>query len=404
MAERFSAERYAERVDAVYRSLAGGVDRSLAGGVDHPHEPGPQVDVVVAVHSTRRATERAVRSVLDGSGALGDRVRVTVVCHNLSREEVAGSLTPSTRDDPRVRLLELRDGIPSPSGPFNAGLDASTAPWVSILGSDDTLAPGAVPAWVAAAQGLDPDTPVVVVPPLELAGRPVATPPVRPLRRRGAPLDLVRDRLSYRSAPLGLVSRGALLLPGVRLMPGAEVGGDVPMVTALWSQARVVTAPGAPAYLIHEDAGDRVTYDPRPIAAQLHSVDELWALPAVRDLTPGQRRAVATKVLRIHVFGAVLTRSDPAWWTPEERTSLATITRRTLEAAPGCAAPLSRADHDLLAAVLDPTVPALTLLDRARARRRHGSPRTLLPSSWRHVLHREAPLRFMVASLAARWR
>ncbi|MFK5646655.1 glycosyltransferase [Ornithinimicrobium sp. LYQ121] len=389
--ERYGAHRYAERVDAVYRSLL-------------PAPDGPVVDVVVAVHSAQRRTERAVRSVLDGSGALADRVRVTVVCHNLSAGEVAGSFSARTREDPRVRLLELRDGIPSPSGPFNAGLDAATAPWVSVLGSDDTLAPGAIPAWLEAAEGLDPAEPVVVLAPLELAGRPVPTPPVRPARRAGAPLDLVRDRLSYRSAPLGLLSRGALRLPGARLLPQAEVGGDVPMVTALWARARVLRAPGAPAYRIHEDAPDRVTYAPRPVAAQLRSVDMLWDLPWVRDLTTRQRRAVATKVLRIHVFGAVLTRSDPGWWSVAERRALADLTRRTLDAAPGAADPLSRADHDLLAAVLDPTVPAAVLLARARDRRRHGRPRTLLPSSWRHVLHREAPLRFMASSLAARRR
>ncbi|WP_143780616.1 hypothetical protein [Ornithinimicrobium sp. CNJ-824] len=78
------------------------------------------------------------------------------------------------------------------------------------------------------------------------------------------------------------------------------------------------------------------------------------------------------------------------------------MTRQVITAAPGCADPLSLADADLLEAVLDPDVPARRLLALAAARRRHGRPRTLLPTSWRHVLHREAPLRFMAASLAAR--
>ncbi|HSP60368.1 MAG TPA: hypothetical protein VLO09_04845, partial [Ornithinimicrobium sp.] len=361
-----------------------------------PKHAGPVVDLDVATHSTDRQTGRAVVSALTDDVD----VRVSVVCHNVDAAAVRSALPAAVRTDPRVRLLTLRDGIPSPSGPFNAGLDVATAPWAAILGSDDTLAPGALAAWLSAAAGLDPDQPVVVLPPLELAGRTVPTPPARPRRRDH--LDLVRDRLSYRSAPLGLLSRGALRLPGARLLEGAQVGGDVPMVTALWSQARVLLPAGAPPYRIHEDAGDRVTYDPRPVREQLRSVDVLWDLPWVRDLSPRARRAVGTKVLRIHVFGAVPTRPDPSWWTAGERAGLAGTTRRVLAAAPGCADPLSLADHDLLAAVLDPAVPAERLLALAAARRRHGRPRTLLPSSWRHVLHREAPLRFMAASLLAR--
>ncbi|MGC5584917.1 glycosyltransferase [Ornithinimicrobium sp. W1665] len=409
----YGADRHVDGVDEVYATAAD----ARRGHGDHgpaPQDDGPLVDLVVATHSPARQTGRAVASALadevddalaDDVGDVGDGgggVRVSVVCHEVDVADVRATLPAGVRDDPRVRLLELRDGIPSPSGPFNAGLDAATAPWVAILGSDDTLAPGAVRGWLSAAAGLDPEDPVVVVAPLELSGRVVPTPPVRPGRRDR--LDLVRDRLSYRSAPLGLISRGALRLPGARLLEGAQVGGDVPMVTALWSQARVVLAAGAPPYRVHEDAADRVTYDPRPVREQLRSVDVLWDLPWVRDLPPRARRAVGTKVLRIHVFGALPTRPDPAWWSPDERVELARAARRVLQEAPGCADPLSLADHDLLGAVLDPAVPAERLLALAEARRRHGRPRTLLPSSWRHALHREAPLRFMAASLVARRR
>jgi hypothetical protein len=136
--------------------------------------------------------------------------------------------------------------------------------------------------------------------------------------------------------------------------------------------------------------------------------DELVAVTALLDdpwfaaLPVRQRRAVATKLLRIHVFGTVTNRPDPDWWTTHERMALAAITDRLLTEVPGAADPLSRADHDLLAAIRAPETPASRLVELARARRRHGSPRTLLPHSWRHVLHPEAPLRFMVASLAAR--
>lgn len=399
---RYGEDRYADLMDDAYATTSdarSSWEQPLATP-GREREGEGDVDLVIAVHSSRRQAERAVRSVLDGSA--GVAVRVTLVAHNIDADEVRGALSEATRDDPRVRVLELHDEIPSPSGPFMLGLDAATARWAAIMGSDDTLARGALAGWLAAAEGFDPDEPVVVVPPLRLAGRAVPTPQRRPGRTgRRRRLDLVADRLSYRSAPLGLLSRGALALPDARLLPGAPVGGDVPMVTALWSQARVVHAAGAPAYLIHEDAQDRVTYAPRPIREQLASIDALWDLPVTARLSPAQRRAVGTKVLRIHVFGAVPTRPDPAWWTPEERAELARVTARVLAAAPGCADPLSLADHDLLAAVLEPQIPADRLLELAHARRRHGTPRTLLPSSWRHVLHPEAPARFMAASLLA---
>ncbi|WP_010146883.1 glycosyltransferase [Serinicoccus profundi] len=415
MVEGFGERAYADRIEAVYAEAragastrATGVGRSSSevsegegaspGGQPQRSGTRPLVDVVIAVHSTRRQVARAVRSVLDGSGEVP--VRVSVVAHNLPHDAVRDLLPADLREDRRVRVLEVSDGIPSPSGPFNAGLEASSAPWVAIMGSDDTLAPGALAGWLAAAQDRDPRDPVVVLPPVRLAGRPVPTPPSRPARRRGA-TDLMRDRLSYRSAPLGLISRGALGLPGARLHPGARVGEDLPMMTALYAGAEVLLATGAPAYLVHDDAPDRITADPRPIREQLLTADVLWDLPWMSRLTDAQWRAVATKVLRIQVFGAVLTRPEPAWWTTAERAELARVTRRVLAEAPGCEAPLSLADHDLLRAALDPTSPAQELLRLARARRRHGAPRTLLPGSWRHALDPEAPLRFMPASLWA---
>lgn len=356
---------------------------------------------MIATHSSRRRTEQAVRSVLDGVG--GVAVRVTVVCHDLPMADVAAGLSAATRADGRVRLLEHHDGLRSPAGPFTAGLGAATAPWVSILGSDDRLSPGALGHWLDVAHRTGAE---VVLAQVQLEGAPVPTPPtrLRPLPgmlRRHRDLDLVRDRLSYRSAPLGLLSRAAVERTGAHLLPGAQTGEDVPFVTRLYAGARVALADAAP-YVVGTDATDRTTSVPRPVRDQLVAVTHLVEDPWLATRPAGERDAVGTKLLRIHVFGAVLTRSDPGWWTPVERADLARITRDLLGACPGAADPLSLADHDLLRAVLDPGTPARKLVDLAHARRRHGTPRTLLPSDWRRVLHREAPLRLMAASLAAR--
>lgn len=407
--ERFSAEAHADRVDQVYRSL---MPANQLVDADHvptgseqssPARSGqarPVVDLVIAVHSTERQLARALASLLEDPAQVP--LRVSVVAHNIDPQAIIASLETEHRHlvhDERVRFLEVQDGLRSPSGPFNHGIERAEAPWVSIMGSDDHLEPGALAGWLAAAAGEDPDQPVVIIPPLVLDGARVPTPPVRPGRTHD--LDFVADRLSYRSAPLGLLSRGALRLPGARLLPGAPVGGDVPMSTVLWTGARVHLAAEAPAYVIGSDASDRVTYEPRPIDEQLSSVQALWEHRGLSSLGSDERRAIATKILRIHIFGAVLTRPDPQWWTPMERASLARITADLLSREPRAADPLSRADHDLLGAVLDPQIPAEALIALARARRRHGSLGTLVnrPAM---LLHPEGPLRFMASSWWAR--
>ncbi len=225
------------------------------------------------------------------------------------------------------------------------------------------------------------------------------TPPTRPGRApAGGRADLVRDRLSYRSAPLGLLSTAAVRRVGARLTPGVATGEDVPFVTRLWAGATVAVAASRPGYLVGVDADDRTTLTQRPIADQLASIEAMVAEPWFGELTEEQRTAVAVKLLRVNVFGAVLTRPDPAWWTTTERASLRQVTQAILAAAPAAPRRLSLADRDLLDACLDPAVPAQVLVDRAQARRRHGRPRTLLTRDAAYLLGREAPLRMMAAS------
>lgn len=351
------------------------------------------VDVVVAVHDTSRPIARAVRSVLDHNG---EGVRLTVVCHELDADDVAAVLDPAHRD--RVRLLEHRDGRRSPAGPFNAGIDAATADYVGVMGSDDTLAPGAISSWYWLAEKHRADA---VVARLEHAdGRVVPTPPTRPFRR--GLLDGVRDRLSYRSAPLGLVSRAAISRLGLRMDPEVPVGEDVGFVTRLWFGGRVVLDRTGPPYRIGDDATDRVTLATRPVAEELAFVRRLLERPWFRALGLDERRAVCVKLVRIHLFGIVLNRPDPAWWTEAERAALAATGRALLAAAPGVEAVLSLADRALLDRILDGTGDGAALLSLARARRRHGTPRTLLTRDPLRLLAREAPLRLMTASVLVR--
>jgi len=350
------------------------------------------VDVVIAVHTTTRPLARAVASVVHGNAA---RTRLIVVCHDIGVDTVAATVPAQSRR--HVTWLEHHDGLASASGPFNAGMRAASGDFVSLLGSDDWLEPGAVDSWLelAAATGAD-----CVMTRLSLGApsRRVPTPPVRPWLLRSRLADPVRDRLSYRSAPLGLVATAARDRLGLELTEGMPVGGDVAYVTRLWCETRVAVDRRGVGYVIGEHAPDRVTYEQRPIESELAFVRDLLSRPWFTAYPQALRRAVATKLLRIHLFGAVARRSDPAWWSTPEREALASITANVQAAAHDVASPLSRADHALVAAMLDPSCPADVLIGRAQARRRHGHPNTLAPAHPGRIADREAPLRFMAAS------
>ncbi|MFC4556064.1 glycosyltransferase family A protein [Georgenia faecalis] len=352
------------------------------------------VDVVIAVHNAERPIGRAVASVLDGNG---EDVLLTVVCHGLPAADIRARLDPAHRS--RVRFLEHDDGIPSPAGPFNAGMRAAEGRYVSIMGSDDWLEPGAVASWLTTARRTGAET-VITRLALGRPGNPVRTPPARPWCR--GLLDPVRDRLSYRSAPLGLVSTAARRRLDAELVPGLVVGDDVPYVTRLWFETAVAYDRTGPGYVVGEDATDRVTFSPRPITVELAFVRHLLGEGWFADYPEQWRRAVCTKITRIHLFGAVYNRPDPAFWTEAERAALAGVARALGEAAPGYEQVLSLADRDLLRAIRQRRFTAEEMIAAAHARRRHGTPRTVLTADPCRLLAVEGPLRLMVASALVR--
>ena len=347
--------------------------------------PAAEVDVIIAVHDPRRDIARAVGSALTSSGV----ARAIVVCHNTPVAGIADRLGPLA-DDPRVRLEALDDGIGSPSGPFNRGLDLSEARFTAIMGSDDEVVGGAVDAWLRTAGRHDAD---VVVPVLRYAGgRRVPTPPTRPTRT--SRLDGVRDRLAYRTAPLGLVARERF--GDLRFTPGLANGEDLAYSTRLWfSGARIARVRSGGEYLIHDDAV-RVTFTRRPVAEELAAVMGLVADDWVSSLPKPAREALAVKLWRISVFGAVHYRRGE--WSPGERASMAVVGRAVERFAPGALDVFSRAERALYAAIADPGVPDAIVDARSDARRRFASPAALIPANLLRVAAREAPLRFAAAT------
>lgn len=358
----------------------------------------PRIDVVIPVHDASRPVERAVASVLRNHVVL----RVTVVAHDLEAGLVRQRLG-KLADDSRVRVVEYSDGLRRPAGPFNHGLDLATAEFVSVMGSDDELEPYAIDSWHrrAVRGGAEAVIPVLA----HAEGRTVPTPPTRPLRVRK--LALAKDRLSYRSAPLGLVSRARF--PDLRFDTTVATGEDIGFVTTVWSRADGVSFDRyGPAYLVHADAVTRTSTTTRPIADDLAFIDSLLASDGFGALTPTERTSVITKILRINVIGAAHNRRDAAW-SDDDRTSLARAVSALRAAAPAAENPLSLFDRRILDLAADSASSTAELLMQVARRMNRLAPASLVARSLAGTLHREGPLRMAGASVLAlqrsrRWR
>jgi Glycosyltransferase like family 2 len=363
---------------------AAGNSRGLAGE--------PEAQIVIAVHTADRPIRRAVESVVAaGQGRAG----ALVVCHNMDPEPVRKAL--AGLDGAAVRVLELNDGIASPAGPFNFGLRSATAEFVGIMGSDDALEPGAVAAWLdlAASTGAD----VAIAPLRTRSGRPILTPRARVLR--GALADPLKDRLAYRTAPLGLFRRRLLEAHQLSLTEGLQTGEDLEFGLKLWySGAHIAYRPGAPAYLVGEDAEVRVTSAVLPLKEQFRDVRHLVEGEWFAGLRPPERDAIAVKLLRGHVLSAALRRGSGFGWDGADCQELSALTSEIAAFAPGVSRALSRPDEELLEALRGTSSPA----DVRRALRRReaaGPLRRSLTARPADNLRTEAPLRSNASSLLA---
>ncbi|RXR26730.1 glycosyltransferase [Oerskovia turbata] len=344
----------------------------------------PVVDVVVAVHDVRRRIDRGVGSLLQGTRT---PVRVTVVAHGIASEQVSEALGASAADG-RVRIVELDDGVRSPAGPFNHGLDLAEADWVSIMGSDDFLEPGALDAWVAHVRAHGTD--YLIAPLRDQSGAVWRDPLTRP-RRTGA-LDPAKDRLDYRAAPLGLVRRTYLEEVGVRLTEGLATGEDIELGLALLNKGgRVDHVPTLPAYVIGQDAPVRVTFAERSFADEMSALEHLTSVRWPLELPPAHRRAMAIKLWRLNVLPAVLLRPDADQWDVADREALARVARWLRSLSPDAERSLSRAEHRVVA-VADGT-DVSEVVAAVRAVGAAGPSDRAVAASLGHTLARDALLR-----------
>jgi hypothetical protein len=349
----------------------------------------PRVEAVVTVHTTTRPVERAAASLLRNSVDL----RVTVIAHNIEADSVRARLA-DIGNDSRVRILELADGVRSPANAYNFALDNLEGEFLSLVGSDDELSPGALDAWVALADRSAAD--VVIAPIRRVGGGAVPSPRVRPGRRER--LDGDRDRLFERVAPLGLVRRATF--PRLRFTEGLPRGVDQVFGLNLWfSGASVAFDPGTPAYLEWDDQRDRVTMAPGPLADDVAYLDAWEADPIAQAMTPAARRAVAAKIVRVHLIGAIASRVSEAGLSAADRETVARAMRRLRAWAPSFERILSLRDRRAVRAALDAGASGTALREAIGDRSRVLSARALVTVDPLKILHRHAPLRSLAAGL-----
>ncbi|MBT1003028.1 glycosyltransferase family 2 protein [Paenarthrobacter sp. DKR-5] len=299
------------------------------------------VTVVIAVHQLNRPVRRAAESAL--LAGLSGQVKVLVMCHGIPSAEVQALLADLPQED--LEIIEFADGIPSPAGPKNAGLDRADTCYVAILDSDDYLEPGALAAWIAQADETGADA--VIAPIRMQSGVLDLTPRLRAVRR--GRLDPVRDRLAYRTVPFGLMRRSSVEKLGLRLTPGVRTGEDIDFSLHLWFGAdRLEMGRPGPRYIMGEDAVERVTSHVLPLAEEFRALGQVLQAGWLKDLRRGARQAVAVKLLRIHVLGALLRRGADFPWVEPDRAALAAAVEEIMAFAPGAERPLSVAERRLV--------------------------------------------------------
>lgn len=351
----------------------------------------PVIDVIIAVHSARRPISRAVASVIDHTEAA---VRVNVIAHNIDPDIILANLGEYAAH-PNVRLLSLRDDIPSPAGPMNLGLDRATGRFVSVMGSDDELAPGALDSWLARQRATGATT---VLAKIHITSRGMDPyPPVRMGRRRQR-LDAVKDRLAYRSAPLGLIDRARF--PNLRFTAGLPSGEDLAYSATLWFTGENITYDmDGPPYRVHDDAGDRVTFSTRTVAADFAFLDALEETPWFEGLSKRERTALAVKLVRVHFFDAVLARAKTAEGIAPHRDDLREVIERLSGWSPQAVRLLALVDRDVVDEVLSAEPDDARVLRLLGKRWAYRSPAALLPRNPLLALHRQAPLRTLAAGV-----
>ncbi|WP_424213800.1 glycosyltransferase family 2 protein [Streptomyces sp. BI20] len=135
---------------------------SSSDAPDHAPAPSPSpsavtaeapgaVAVVVIAYDDVALVGEAVASAL----AQGPAVTEVIAVDDASSDGTGELLERLAADEPRLRVVRRRENSGGCGTPRNDGIEASTAPYLMFLDSDDVLEPGAATALLAAARAAD---------------------------------------------------------------------------------------------------------------------------------------------------------------------------------------------------------------------------------------------------------
>lgn len=258
-----------------------------------------RIQIVIGVHDERRPVRRAIESVI--SDEFADAI---VVAHGIDP-----GLLDVPLDNPRVTLLECRSGRGKPGVAYNYGVERSSAPFVGHLGSDDWYNPGALTAMLEAAYRHEAD---FVLAPL---GKAKSERGLRPITLRSQNLSGERDRLFYRTAPLGIGRREVMNNPRYKMTESVTSGMDLQASVAMWTDGlRISYKSMDPAYVVGSDAAERVSSRRRSLEEITEAPRLLLEQRWVWELPKQQRYGLAVKLLRSNMIDyAAMYSAHQAW-------------------------------------------------------------------------------------------
>lgn len=344
----------------------------------------PLVDIVIACHDESRPLERAVSSVLQDAD-VRTRVRVTVVAHGIDPAKLGDRLGHISGE---VRLVGFVDGIRSAAGPFNRGLDLVTGEYCGVMGSDDFLEPGVMSRWIRHVEARRPDAAIAQI---RLQTQTVMPNPLVRLGRRRN-LDAARDRLFYRTAPLGLIRTATMRDLKLRMVEGVRVGEDFDFGIRLWAHGRRIDfLGGMGSYVIGEDARSRTTGALMTMTERFEPIIRLLDDGTVAALSAAHREALMIKLIRVSVVGTAqsVSEHEPS---DQDVAEIAALLRRLLAEAPKALVPFNRQDRGVLDGLLSEPTAERMIADVRRSRSAGRIDRWLTPDVI-HSFARESTLR-----------
>lgn len=97
----------------------------------------PTVSILVPVYKAEKTLDACVESILAQSYADFELLLID----DASPDHCPEMCDAWAEKDPRIRALHPAKTGPGPSGARNAGLDAAKGQWLTMVDSDDTVAP-----------------------------------------------------------------------------------------------------------------------------------------------------------------------------------------------------------------------------------------------------------------------